>query len=67
VTTPINRFASTFAIAGLLFMAPLMAMARMAAPTMPEHRAPDAQKRMTSNATNPRLPAGKAEAAETDR
>jgi hypothetical protein len=63
MNTPIERFTSTIAIAGLLFMAPLMAMARMTAPTIPNHQ-PPGQKRITSNAANPLLPAGEAETGE---
>jgi hypothetical protein len=61
MTHPISRLTSTFAIAGLLFMAPLMAMARMAAPTMPTLRAPIAH-----HAATPEHEARKSEAAEAE-
>jgi len=63
MNTPIERLMSTFTIAGILFMAPLMVMARIAMPMSNLHRAPIAQKRVTSQAASPQLAAGEAESS----
>jgi hypothetical protein len=63
MNTPIERLMSTFTIAGILFMAPLMVMARIAMPMSPLHRAPIAQKRVTSAPANPQLAAGETESS----
>ncbi|WP_321939227.1 hypothetical protein [Paraburkholderia sp. J8-2] len=50
--TYFSRLNATFAIAGLLMMAPFMAMARMPAPTASPHGDSIAKNRLSNRAAN---------------
>ncbi|MEM5310718.1 hypothetical protein [Paraburkholderia sp. JHI869] len=65
MNTYVNRLNATFAIAGLLMMAPFMAMARLPAPTTAPHGDSVVKKRTTTRAAEEEHRASKSDGSES--
>ncbi|MCP3711262.1 hypothetical protein M3I54_30535 [Paraburkholderia sp. CNPSo 3274] len=65
MNTYINRLNASFAIAGLLMMAPFMAMARLPAPTTAPHGDSVVKKRTSNRAAAEEHRANESEGSET--